>query len=261
VLLYYLRSPERPLDYVTFYLVLLACWSGGAWIRARQAGEAERSRKEADVAIERERAHIARELHDVVTHHVTAMVVQADAAGYLLPGSPDRVTESLAAIGGTGRQALTELRQLLGVLDASGAGGAPANAEQAPPAAPGLLLSELVTRTKQAGQPVYLAEDGAPTTVAADVGLAAYRVVQEGLTNAVKHAPGRHTAVRVRYGKELEVEVTTDGPVITAGDFTPGRGLSGLQDRVRACGGTLMAGGKPGGGFTVLARIPSEAAT
>ncbi|MGH6656800.1 MAG: sensor histidine kinase, partial [Actinocrinis sp.] len=125
VILHDLRSPERPIDYFTFYIALLACWGAGTWVRGRQAAEVERRRVDARLAIAQERARIARELHDVVTHHVTAMVVQADAAQYLVGGAPQRAADNLTAISGTGRQALAELRHLLGVLDAPrGAPGA-----------------------------------------------------------------------------------------------------------------------------------------
>lgn len=264
IALHQLRSPERPIDYFTFFLVLLACWGAGSWVRARQAGEAERHRRGARLAIAEERARIARELHDVVTHHVTAMVVQADAAQYLVSTAPDRATGNLAAIGDTGRQALAELRDLLGVLDAPG--GAAGDTEDATSArgaalAPALgRLSELVTQARRAGQPVMLEEDGERAPLTAGTELATYRVVQEALTNAVKHAPGRRTVVRVRYGDEIGIDVTTDGPVIMAGDFAAGRGLTGLRERVRTCGGELTAGGRPGGGFSVRARMPARGA-
>lgn len=252
VVLHQLGSPERPFDYLSIYLLLAACWGAGAWVRSRQAGEAERHRRGTRAAIVEERARIARELHDVVTHHVTAMVVQADAAQYLVSTEPDRAAGNLAAISGTGRLALAELRDLLGVLDAGGDTVA---------LAPVLgQLHELVAQVRRTGQPVTLEEDGEPVSLAVGVELAAYRVVQEALTNAVKHAPGRRTTVRIRYGDEVDIDVTTDGPVIAAGDFAAGRGLTGLRERVRTCGGELTAGGRPGGGFTVRARMPVKGA-
>ncbi|WP_234434172.1 sensor histidine kinase [Streptomyces sp. NRRL F-5126] len=263
IALHHLGSPERPLDYCTFYIALLACWGGGAWVRGRQALEAARRREDARLAISRERARIAWELHDVVTHHVTAIVVQADTAQLLVSGAPDRAVESLTAISGTGRRALAELRHLLGVLETPADGvGRPEADRDGPGAgrAPALdRFRDLVERTRLAGQPVELSEDGEPTPLAAGTELAAYRVVQETLTNAVKHAPGRRTVVRVRYGEEIHIEVTTDGPVVAEGAFTAGRGLTGLHERVSSCGGELAAGGRPGGGFSVRARIPSGA--
>lgn len=263
VTLHTLGSPERPLDYCTFYVALLACWGAGAWVRGRQAAEAERRREDARLAIAQERARIAWELHDVVTHHVTAIVVQADAAQHLVATAPDRVVNSLTAISGTGRQSLAELRHLLGVLDTpAGAVGHPTAADGAPGAdrAPTLgRFRDLVERTRLAGQPVELLEDGEPASMAAGPELAAYRVVQEALTNAVKHASGRRTVVRVRYGEEIRIDVTTDGPVVAPAVFTAGRGLTGLRERVRTCGGELTAGGLPGGGFGVHARMPAGA--
>jgi signal transduction histidine kinase len=202
------------------------------------------------------------------------MVVQADAARYLIPGAPHRAADSVAAIGGTGRRALAELRELLGVLDA------PGSARTADPALAGDTagdtgqaghtgraagrtptvgsLGDLITQVRKAGQPVELFEDGTRAPAAASVELAAYRVAQEALTNAVKHAPGRQTTVRIRYGEELDITVTTDGPVIAAGGFTPGRGLTGLRERVTMCGGELTAQGRPEGGFRVRARMPAR---
>jgi signal transduction histidine kinase len=272
IVLHDLHAPQTLVDYVTFYVVLLACWGTGAWVRARRFTQTERQSRATQEAMAEERARIARELHDVVTHHVTAMVVQADAAQFLV-GGPDRadapepaaaapvqnadpVAESLSAISGTGRRALAELRQLLGVLDAPG--GAADGGSAGPEQTLG-RLRHLVGQTQRAGQPVELIEDGERGPLAASLELAAYRVVQEALTNAVKHAHGRRTVVRVCYGDELSIDVSTDGPVIPAGAFTPGRGLTGLRERVSTCGGELTAGGLPGGGFSVRARMPSKA--
>lgn len=265
VTLHRLQSPERLIDYGTFYIALLACWRAGTWVRARQAAEAQRRRESAQQATAAERARIVREIHDVVTHHVTAIVVQADSAQYLLGPAPERAADSLTAISGTGRRALAELRHLLGVLDdREGAadlpadGGVAASATEEAPAPE--RLGDLVERTRLAGQPVELFECGEPASLAAAAELTAYRVVQEALTNALKHAPGRNTVVRVQYGEEVSIDVTNEGPVVAAGAFTPGRGLTGLRERVGLCGGELSAGGRPGGGFGVAARIPSGAA-
>jgi signal transduction histidine kinase len=266
-----LGSPNRLQDFLAFSLVLVVIWMAGTGMRRWRAEEVERRRLAAAVATSDERSRIARELHDVVTHHVTAMVVQADAAQYLLAGTPDRAGEGLAAISGTGRRALTELRYLLGVLEATGES---ASADRAPALG---RVGDLVEQARQSGQPVEWTEDGEQRPRPDAVELAAYRVVQESLTNALKYAQGRPTAVRVRHGDEhLEIEVTTQGPaapvavptavptavpaaVPVAAPVSPpgGRGLAGLRERVRVLDGDLEAGPLPDGGFSVRALIPS----
>ncbi|MFD7812402.1 sensor histidine kinase [Streptomyces sp. NPDC059785] len=269
-----LDSPLGPTDYVLFAVILAVCWGVGRTVRAWRDAETDRRRLSVQAATARERARIARELHDVVTHHVTAMVVQADAAQFLLEGAPDKVGTGLEAISSSGRSALTDLQHLLGVLKADGSptggddgegapgGAAPDAAERAP--RPG-SLAELVERTRAAGQPVELTERGERRALASGVELAAYRVVQEALTNALKHAPGHRTVVQVQYGKhELEVEVANDGAPGAGGGGVRrplgrggGHGLIGLRERVSVFGGELSAGARPGGGFSVRARIPS----
>lgn len=257
-------SPQGFADFVLIYLVLVACWGVGRAVRSWRAAEEERRRAGVEIAMARERARIARELHDVVTHHVTAMVVQADAAGFVLADAPDRVAAGLEAIGDSGRRALTDLQHLLGVLNASAADG---EGDRTP--VPG-TLADLVEHTRAAGQPVRLTERGEERTLPSAVGLAAYRVVQEALTNALKHAPGHPTHVQVRYGeREIEVEITTDPasadpPRVPAPRRPPvrggGHGLVGLRERVSVCGGELRAGPEPDGGFAVRARIPAGGA-
>jgi signal transduction histidine kinase len=249
--LHLLGSPDRLLDYLLIALMLAACWLLGCGVRVYRVGAAERRRLVAEAAAAAERSRIARELHDVVTHHVTAMVVQADAA-QLSPGSG---TEALASIGGTGRRALADLRQLLGVLEATGDAG--------PGRQPALDdLPELAASTRSAGQPVDLTERGRRPALTPVAQLTCYRVVQEALTNAVKYAPGRPTVVRLRHDRGgTDVEVTTEGPaaVPEPAGLTGGRGLSGLRDRVTALGGELEARPEAGGGFRVRARIPAGA--
>jgi len=239
-------SPESVLDYGLFYVVLGLLWLLGALVRRRRIEEAERRRLTAQAAASEERARIARELHDVVTHHVTAMVVQADAARYLTT-SPDRVTEVLAAITGSGRTALTELRFLLGVLEATSA------------RRPGLdALRELV---EQPGRTVDLVEEGERRPLPPEAELTAYRIVQEALTNAAKYAAGNPAAIRVGYREDrLDIEVTTEGPASEAGALgSGGRGLTGLRDRVHALGGEFAAG-PSAAGFRVSAAIPARSA-
>ncbi|MER5689075.1 histidine kinase [Streptomyces sp. NPDC002205] len=264
VVLYALGSPDGLTDFLVYYLVLVAMWGLGVLVRGRRAHEAERRRLSAQAAIDAERGRLARELHDVVTHHVTAMVVQAGAAQYLT-GSPDRIGEALDAINGTGRRALAELRFLLGVLEATGE-SAPKERTPLPGRVP-----DLVEQTRAGGQPIELVEDGEQRDMDIGARLAAYRVVQESLTNAVKYAAGRPTLVRLTHAPDwTDIEVTTaqaaDGAPVSAAlrDGGPhvsgGRGLTGLRERVEMLGGEFAAGPRPEGGFRVHARIPTEGA-
>jgi signal transduction histidine kinase len=240
-------SPGLPIEFTTFYLVVLVgCCAVGTWMRARIRREAERRLQAADSATAHERARIARELHDVVTHHVTAMVVQADAARMVAADAPGPAVSGLATISDTGRRTLAELRYFLGVLDPVD------DAERAPAIG---RLGDLVESMRSAGQPVELTEEGERRPMTSGAELAAYRVVQEALTNALKHAPGRPTAVRIRYGiADVDIEVSNEGSAL-AGTGS-GRGLAGMRERVSVVGGELHVGGRPDGGFTVRARIP-----
>jgi signal transduction histidine kinase len=251
-----LGSPQRPVDYVAFYLVLGACWGAGSLIRARQVRAEERRHQAVQQATELERAQIARELRAAVTQQVSGIVVQADAAHYLLPGRPGLVESGLTEISVTGRRALGELRYLLDVLDVPAADDRDESDSALTPVAAG--LHDLVDQAQLAGQPVDLIEKGEPDPMSVSAELAAYRVVQEALTNAAKHAPGQVTLVDVRYGAGVSIEVTTDGPAVAPGSFVSGRGLTSLRERVLRCGGELKAGRRPGGGFSVRARIPAE---
>ena len=237
-------SPDQLGDYLVFYGALTLPWALGAYVRTRRVQEAERLRLTAEAATAAERSRIARELHDVVTHHVTAMVVQADATQYVAE-SPDRVVTAMRGILGTGRRALTDLRSLLDVLEE------PAS------------VADLVEQTRRSGQPVDLVLEGDLRRVAVPVQLIVYRVVQEGLTNAVKYAAGRPTTVEVTTSAhEIDVLVTnvasTSSP--PAG-LSGGRGLPGLQDRLDALGGKLTAGPLPDGGFLLQAMIPLRSDT
>jgi signal transduction histidine kinase len=194
-----------------------------------------------------ERARIARELHDVVTHHVTAMVVQANAAGYLA-ANPEKLATSLGAISDTGRNALGELRDLLGVLD-------PTRDAQLPGVAG---VAALVEQARAAGQPIEFRTHGRPPELGTGRELAAYRVVQEALTNALKHASGRPTDVRLDHRPDsTEITVTTAGPGRDTAIGGSGRGLAGLRERVELVGGTLATGPDARGGFSVHVRIPA----
>ncbi|GAA0260400.1 sensor histidine kinase [Cryptosporangium japonicum] len=232
-------------SYVTFYAVLTVAFVVGDWMRRqRDTAEALRTASVA-AALAAERAVIARELHDVVTHHVTAMVVQADAAAFLIDAKPQKAAESLSTVSGTGRQALTELRALLQVID-------PAEDASREPAAG--KLEDLIERTRAMGQPIEFVTDGG------DVVLALHRVVQEALTNAVKYANGCPTVVRVEHSTSaVTVEVTTTGTATMAGGAaSSGRGLTGLRERVAAFGGSFEAG-PTADGFRVRASVPATA--
>ena len=217
--------------------------------------EAERD-AQAKIAAAAERARIARELHDVVAHHVSVMVVQADGAGYALHTDPDRAEAALQAIAGTGRQALTEMRRLLGVLRSAG--------EQATLApVPGLgELRDLLDQARTAGLEVTYTLTGTPRELSEGAELAAYRVVQESLTNTRKHAGLAATAaVTLRYEPDgLTVEVTDNGLGVSGAD-TGGLGLAGMRERISLYGGTVRAGPLPGGGFGVTARLPCPMVT
>ena len=212
--------------------------------------ERQRAVEEARIA---ERQRIARELHDVVTHNVTMLVVRAEAAASTTPMSEvDRVA-AFDALADGGRSALGELRQLLGVLRD------PAERAPAAPTAGIALVDEVVTGARVAGITVdYAAPESLPPLPGA-VDLAAYRVVQEGLTNVVRHARARHAWVTIELGDEgLEVAVEDDG-VGVPGATADGVGLTGLRERIRLLGGSLDAGARHAGGFRLLARIPTGA--
>jgi signal transduction histidine kinase len=202
-------------------------------------------------AIEAERARIAGELHDVVTHNVSVMVVQAGAARLAVTSSPDEATDALRAVEDSGRTAIAELRNLLGVLSPPGE-----HADLRPQ--PGLgELAELISRVSAAGLSVELDVQGTPRPLSPGADLAAYRVVQEALTNVLRHAGRAATSVLVHWGEQLVITVSnTGGPSIRAATDIPGRGLLGLEERLSMYGGELDAGPRPGGGWQVRAVMP-----
>ncbi len=259
-------STEGLAGFITFYLALAIAWGIGAWLRMSRAAEAERRHHIAETTRTAERTRIARELHDVVTHHVTAMVVQAESARYLTT-APERLDQTLTAVTDTGRRAISDLRHLLDLLnpdhgvDPGRASDRP-RAGALPPAVVG-ELGDLVEQTRRAGQPVEFVEEGSPQQTVGSAEVAAYRVVQEALTNALKHAHGSRTAVHVCHGpQEITVEVSTDGRGSnTASAGGSGRGLAGLRERVGVLGGEFSADRRAGGAFVVRARIPSGSAS
>jgi signal transduction histidine kinase len=277
--------PER----FTALLILLPTVAVGVAIRlwrGRARESAERLRRaeaehEAQTrrAVEQERARIASEMHDVVTHNVSVMVVQAGAARRVLDSSPEDAREALLAVEASGRTAMTELRYLLGLLapadgDAVGAGGSWAGVGRGDLALapqPGVArIPDLLARVCAAGMPVELVvdpADGTEPTLPPGVDLAAFRVVQEALTNVMKHAGATRAVVRLGYRpRDLLITVTDDGPPPGSAPVAQpsgygGRGLIGLHERIAVYGGELDAGPRAGGGWRLMARIPvAEAA-
>ncbi len=245
-------------------LLVTAAWLLGSMLRSRveataqlrrRAQRLEREREElAGAAIADERARLARELHDVVAHSVSVMVVQAGAARTVLDRSPDEALTSLGTVERTGREALGELRRVLGMLRPE---------EEAPELSPqpGLStgLGDLVERARRAGLPVELHVDGTPRPLATGIDLTAYRIVQEALTNTLKHAGPAHARVDVRWGEDelrLEVRDTGNGPGRTVDETGAGLGLVGMRERVALAGGRLDTGPARGGGFRVRAVLP-----
>jgi signal transduction histidine kinase len=209
-------------------------------------------------AVEEERARIAAELHDVVTHNVSVMVIQAGAARKVMDAAPERSKEALLAVEAGGRAAMAELRHVMGLLAAPDIDGADSPADGLEPQ-PGLgQLDALIERVRAAGTPVGVAVSLPPESLPPGVDLAAYRVVQEALTNALKHAPGARAAVTIGYAENrLEIEVTDTGSARTAGPADGnGRGLIGLRERLAVYGGELTAGPTLTGGYRITARIP-----
>ncbi len=216
-----------------------------------RATRAEREREaRARAAVADERARIARELHDVVGHSVSVMTVQASGVRRLLRPEQEREREALLIVERTGREALAEMRRMVGVLR---------RPEEAPALAPQPSLEHvdrLVEQTREAGLPVELRVEGEATELPAGVDLTAYRLVQEGLTNALKHARATRAEVVVNYGdSQIEVMVLDDGSGVGNGDGG-GHGLVGMRERVSVYGGELDAGPRPGGGFRLRARLP-----
>jgi signal transduction histidine kinase len=245
--------------------VFAIAWVLGDNIRTRRAylaelearaARLEREREEkAERAVIEERARIARELHDVIAHNVSVMVVQASAGEELFDTDPRRARESLAAVASTGRAALAELRRLLGVIRAE----EDAAASYTPQ--PGIeYVDELVRQVQETGLAVRLSVLGEPRELPEGVGLCAYRIVQEALTNTLKHAHASEAEVSVRYVSDaLELQVLDDGrgarPV---NGESAGHGLIGMRERVALFGGELTARSRPDHGYEVRARIPLE---
>jgi signal transduction histidine kinase len=239
------------------WFVLAGTWGLGRWIRHRRretealetrAAVAERdSAEQAARAVADERARIARELHDLVAHSMGVIVIQSQAGQRALDGRPDLARSALTSIENAGRQGLAEMRRLLGLLTGTGEG-----AVTPQPSLQG--LDELVDSVRAAGLRVDVCVDGDVGSLPAGVDLAAYRIVQEALTNVLKHAAAEAVQVVVRVGGgTVDVEVCDDG----RGATVPGRGhgLVGMRERAALYGGTVETGGLPGGGYRVRARL------
>jgi signal transduction histidine kinase len=288
------RTPghsDEPYDTIVQVFIFGAAWGIGMLSRARRdclaaaARRAERAEAELDAAAARaaaaERLRIARELHDVVAHHVSLIAVQAEAVGALLPSRPVEAGRSADLIAATARQAMTELRRLLGVLrftssdpsgfsdfsDSSGQDQHQSEERSRLTPAPSITrLDEVLAFVREAGLPVDADVRGSPAALSPGVDLTAYRIVQEALTNALRHAPGSTACVNVAYEADcVTVRVTDTGARAVSGGVSGagangrpshGYGLAGIAERVASCGGTLTLGPIPSGGFAVTARLP-----
>ncbi|MDA3642430.1 sensor histidine kinase [Saccharopolyspora indica] len=244
---------------VLVWLLIGTAWAAGRLVRERRSRAARRERRLAEEALTEERLRIARELHDVVSHSLSVIVVKAAVANHVAEARPQETRDAVQAIEQTGREALTEMRRALGVLRGE-ATGEPVSAETAPP--PGMDdLSALVQRAERAGVRTELR-----TRLAADLpagtALTVYRIVQEALTNVVKHAGGGtrcQVTITVDSRGEAHVEVVDDGAAAPdQAGLRGGHGLVGMRERVMMYDGTLAAGPRPGGGFAVSARLPPE---
>ena len=247
---------------------VLAAWTSGDLRRTRllhlealrdRADQLERERgQETRLAAVAERARIAREMHDVVAHGLSVIIVQADGARYAAAQDPAAATGALETISSTGRQALTEMRRMLGLLRAA-ENGPTATGPDALEPQPGLdQLESLIAHVRGTGLPVELDVRGQARPLPTLVELTAYRAVQEGLTNVLKHGgPASRAWVVLSYDTdELEVQVTDDGRGSAAAGDGQGHGLAGMRERVEVSGGRMRAGPRPGGGFEVLVRLP-----
>jgi signal transduction histidine kinase len=257
------NAPDRSASEQIFIPLLFGvCWLAGFALHGRvvqaeaaelRAAQAEREREAAArLAVAEERARIARELHDVVAHSVSVMVLQTGAVRHKLPGELDEDKDALRHVERTGRAALAEMRRLLGAMRDDGDG-----VELGPQ--PGVdALDALLDEVGRAGLPAQLHVDGEPVPLPRALDLSAYRIVQEGLTNALKHARASHADVTLSYApQELRIEVRDDG-VGTAASDGRGHGLVGVRERVKIYGGKMTAGAAPEGGFVLSTRLPID---
>ena len=239
-------SPTDGGTWALFAAILATAWTVGDNVHRRQDHAAVLARQ----AVAEERLRIARELHDVVAHRMSVIAVQSAVGGHVIDQSPDEARKALAAIEQTSRDTLAEMRRLLGVLRSDGDG--PADLMPAP----GLgVLDALADHMREAGIEVEVRVEGRSRAVPAGLDLSAYRIVQEALTNVVKHSGATSARVVVGYRPDgVTVEVTNDGTAPAGG--APGHGLTGMRERVALFGGELEAGPVGSGGFRVAARLP-----
>ncbi|MCQ9129730.1 sensor histidine kinase [Streptomyces hilarionis] len=248
-----------PAGTAVYLLTVVLAWTAGQWRGAQRA----RTRAETRRAVVEERARIAREVHDVVAHTLSVMVVQAGAADDVFTRQPEQARQALRAIETSARSALGELRLLLRAFGPDAEEGeAPERWEAGPSLA---RLDELAGAVRATGLTVHVHREGVTDALPAAVDLAAYRIVQEALTNVLRHAAGADE-VRVRVaveGEWVRVTVADDGraPQDRAATAAAGRGLVGMRERARLVGGRLRAGPRPGGGFEVAAELPVEGAS
>jgi signal transduction histidine kinase len=262
VVVYNIPGPQTVGDFVFIPLRFVVAWVAGYALRERadqaeaaeeRAAHAEREREAAKrVAVAEERARIARELHDIVAHAVSVMVLQVGAVRHKLPDSLAEDRDALRGVERAGRRALAEMRRLLAAMRREGD-----EAELVPQ--PGLdSLNSLLDEIGRAGLPVQLHVDGQPVALPRGIDLSAYRIVQEGLTNALKHAHASDADVTVRYRPdELEIEVRDNGHGSATSDGL-GHGLIGVSERVKIYGGRMSAGTALNGGFVLTTRLPVD---
>ena len=249
-------------------LLLIVFWTFGSMARQRRAYASGLQQQAASQAVAEERLRIARELHDVVAHSMAVIAVQAGFGQYVIDSRPAQAREALGAIQGTSRDALDEMRRMLSVLrqadapaGATGREGPQAAAEAPLRPADGLAdLDRLITRVGHAGVHVDLRITGEPVDVPASVDLSAFRIIQEALTNVVKHAATPDCQVRLDYREqELSLEILDEGDGTVPPGPGGGHGLIGMRERVLLCGGEFSAGSRPDRGFRVAATLPLEA--
>ncbi|MGW3362992.1 sensor histidine kinase [Streptosporangium canum] len=258
-----ITTDPDPGTFASASVFVVAIWIAGIYANTRRRylesleERAERAEHERDqqarLAAAAERARIARELHDVVAHNVSVIIVQADGASYAIDSDPEQARMAMQAIAATGRQALAEMRRMVGVLRTDGV----AVEEYAPQ--PSLSqLDELVAQVRSSGLPVDLRVVGVPQELPEGEQLTVYRIVQEALTNTLKHGgPGASALVEMEYGlRELFLRVTDDGRGAAAAGRPGGHGLVGMRERAAMFGGSIEARPRLGGGFQVTARLP-----